>query len=101
VYIGGDRVTKNELLSKIYNYPLNNKFKMGVKKRCDLQKLLKEAVKYEWDGRDSEIINHHYESFEDDIILMFSDYEMKIAQELAIIAMAGKRIGEKIGVEVN
>jgi len=74
---------------------------MGVKKRCDLQKLLKEAVKYEWDGRDSEIINHHYESFEDDIILMFSDYEMKIAQELAIIAMASKRIGEKIGVEVN
>ena len=74
---------------------------MGVKKRCDLQKLLKEAVKYEWDGRDSEIINHHYESFEDDIILMFSDYEMKIAQELAIIAMAGKRIGEKIVVEVK
>ena len=101
VYIGGDRLTKNELLSKIYNYPLNNKVKMGVKKRCDLQKLLKEAVKYEWDGRDSEIINHHYESFEDDIILMFSDYEMKIAQELAIIAMASKRIGEKIGVEVN
>ena len=94
-------MTKNELLSKIYNYPLNNKVKMGVKKRCDLQKLLKEAVKYEWDGRDSEIINHHYESFEDDIILMFSDYEMKIAKELAIIAMAGKRIGEKISVEVN
>lgn len=94
-------MTKNELLSKIYSYPLNNKVKMGVKKRCDLQKLLKEAVKYEWDGRDSEIINHHYESFEDDIILMFSDYEMKIAQELAIISMAGKRIGEKIGVEVK
>lgn len=94
-------MTKNELLSKIYNYPLNNKVKMGVKKRCDLQKLLKEAVKYEWDDRDSENINHHYESFEDDIILMFSDYEMKIAQELAIIAMASKRIGEKIGVEVN
>jgi hypothetical protein len=101
VYIGGDRVTKNELLSKIYSYQLNNKVKMGVKKRCDLQKLLKEAVKYEFDDRDSEIINHHYESFEDDIILMFSDYEMKIAQELATIAMAGKRIGEKISVEVN
>ena len=94
-------MTKNELLSKIYNYPLNNKVKMGVKKRCDLQKLLKEAIKYEWDDRDNEIINHHYESFENDIMLMFSDYEMGIAKELAIIGMASNRIGEKIGVTVQ
>ena len=66
-----------------------------------MQKLLKEAVKYQWDGRDSEIINHHYEAFEDDIMLMLSDYEMGIAKELAVIGMASKRIGEKIGVVVN
>jgi len=94
-------MNKNEILSKIYGYNLNNKVKMGVKKRCELQKLLKEAVKYEWEGRDNETINHHYDSFEDDIMLMFSDYEMKIGMELATIGMASKRIGEKIGVGVG
>ena len=94
-------MTKNELLMGIYKYPLNNKVKMGICERCNLQKLLKEAVKYQWDGRDGEIISHHYEAFEDDIVLMFSDYEMGIAKELAVIGMASKRIGEKIGVVVN
>jgi len=92
---------KSEILIKIYGYNLNNKVKMGIKDRCNLQKLLKEAIKYEWDDRDNEIINHHYESFENDIMLMFSDYEMGIAKELAIIGMASNRIGEKIGVTVQ
>jgi hypothetical protein len=34
-------------------------------------------------------------------MLMFSDYEMGIAKELAIIGMASNRIGEKIGVTVS
>lgn len=94
-------MTKDELLMGIYNYPLSNKLKMDIRDRCNLQKLLKEAVKYEWEGRDGENIQHHYESFEDDIALLFSDYEMKIGMELTTIYMASKRIGEKIGVVIN
>lgn len=94
-------MTKNELLMGIYKYPLNNKLTMSVRERCNLQKLLKEAVKYEWEGRDGGNIQHHYESFEDDIALLFSDYEMKIGMELATIGMATKRIGAKIGVVMN
>lgn len=94
-------MTKDELLMGIYDYPLNNKLTMGIRERCKVQKLLKEAVKYEWDSRDAENIQHHFDSFEDDIALMFSDYEMKIGMELAKIGMASKRIGEKIGVVMN
>ena len=53
---------------------------------------LKEIVRY---------LEYHSNHFEDDILLIVSDLEMKVAQELATIAMASSRIAEKFNVVVR
>ena len=94
-------MTKDELLFKIYQKPLNVKIKMTVQERCELQKLLTEVLKYDLTQRDREIFEHHSNHFEDDILLIISDLEMKVAQELATIAMASGRIAEKFNVRMG
>jgi len=94
-------MTKDELLLKIYQKPLNMKIKMTVQERCELQKLLKEALKYELTERDRDNFQYHYDCFEDDILLIVSDLEMGVARELATIAMASGRIAEKFNVRMG
>lgn len=83
----------NDLLIKIYNYPLGNVRKMTIRSRCLIQKDIIEILKYKsLEGVDRENMQHHHDKFIDDILQMVSLTEMDIATNAATIMMATDRI---------
>lgn len=94
-------MTTNEMITKIYNRPLNLKASMTIKERCELQRLLTEALKYNLPERERENFQYHYDQFENDILMIASNIEMKVATDLARIEMATKRIAGQFEVVVN
>lgn len=91
-------MTKDELLIKIYNYPLNNKPSMTITQRCEVQRLMIEALKYHMDDTDRSNLEHHSNHFIDDILLLVSSLEMSVATQIAVISMATDKIAKKFDV---
>jgi len=91
-------MTKEELLTKIYNAPLRNKSEMTIKERCEVQKHLTEALKYSLDDTDRKNFEHHSDRFVDDILLLVSKLEMEVATQIAVICMATDKIAKKFDV---
>ncbi len=91
-------MTKDELLIKIYNYPLANKASMTIIQRCELQRLITEALKYQMDDTDRANLEHHSNRFIDDILILVSSLEMSVATQIATISMATDKIAKKFDV---
>ena len=86
----------NELILKNYNL-LPKKDKMTVKERCELQRLLKSVLtQSDLPDADYENFKYHADHFEDDILIIVSNVEFKISQELATIGLASTRIAESL-----
>ncbi len=91
-------MTTDEILIKIYNYPLANKTSMTITQRCELQRLLTEALKYQMNDPDRANLEHHSNRFIDDILLLVSSLEMSVATQIATISMATDKIAKKFDV---
>ena len=88
-------MSTQELLSKIYT-GLTNKTKMNVAERCELQKLLKEALHREIEEEEKEMCLFHIGKFEEDIFTIVNKVKENSLRKLAEMEIAMNRITDAI-----
>lgn len=88
-------MTNNEILIKTYTI-LNRKYQMSVEERCELQKLLREALLRDIETIDRDNFTFHLNKFEEDIFNIISGKKEKCLSKLAQMQIALDGMTEEI-----
>lgn len=83
---------ENKLICTIYNRLAKPVCKMTVKERCDVQKMMHDALEVNLPESDRENFTHHVNNFESDIYIIVKRTEEAVSRQLATIGIAMTRI---------